>query len=116
MLSNCIKCEKDVGMGLCLNVDICFHASSLPGLHTFWHAICIHLFTFLLFPCIHIKYMMIHVVRVCYVSHHIGWGPKKQSAILQKLASIRALASVSVASIDVASVRVYKNPASIQAD
>ena len=27
------------GMGLCLYVDLCFHASSLPCLHTFWHAI-----------------------------------------------------------------------------
>ena len=26
-------------MGLCLYVDLCFHASSLPCLHTFWHAI-----------------------------------------------------------------------------
>ena len=31
--------KKDVGMGLCLHVDLCFHASSLPCLHTFWHAI-----------------------------------------------------------------------------
>ena len=26
-------------MGLCQYVDLCFHASSLPCLHTFWHAI-----------------------------------------------------------------------------
>ena len=26
-------------MGLCQYVDLCFHASSLPYLHTFWHAI-----------------------------------------------------------------------------
>ena len=26
-------------MQLCLYVDLCFHASSLPCLHTFWHAI-----------------------------------------------------------------------------
>ena len=26
-------------MGLCLYVDLCFHASSLPCSHTFWHAI-----------------------------------------------------------------------------
>ena len=31
--------EKDVGMGLCQYVDLCFHALSLPCLHTFWHAI-----------------------------------------------------------------------------
>ena len=38
MLSNC-SVKKIVGMGLCLYVDLCFHASSLPCLHTFWHAI-----------------------------------------------------------------------------
>ena len=26
-------------MGICQYVDLCFHASSLPCLHTFWHAI-----------------------------------------------------------------------------
>ena len=26
-------------MGLCQCVDLCFHSSSLPCLHTFWHAI-----------------------------------------------------------------------------
>ena len=26
-------------MGLCQYVDLCFHASSLPCLHTCWHAI-----------------------------------------------------------------------------
>ena len=26
-------------MGLCQYVALCFHASSLPCLHTFWHAI-----------------------------------------------------------------------------
>ena len=26
-------------MGLCQYVDLCLHASSLPCLHTFWHAI-----------------------------------------------------------------------------
>ena len=26
-------------MGLCQYVDLCFHALSLPCLHTFWHAI-----------------------------------------------------------------------------
>ena len=26
-------------MGLCQYADLCFHASSLPCLHTFWHAI-----------------------------------------------------------------------------
>ena len=31
--------EKDVGTGLCQYVELCFHASSLPCLHTFWHAI-----------------------------------------------------------------------------
>ena len=34
-----MQCEKDVGMGLCQYVDLCFHASSLPCLHTFWHDI-----------------------------------------------------------------------------
>ena len=34
-----LQCEKDVGMGLCQYVDLCFHALSLPCLHTFWHAI-----------------------------------------------------------------------------
>jgi len=33
-----LLCEKDVGMGLCQYIDLCFHAS-LPCLHTFWHAI-----------------------------------------------------------------------------
>ena len=35
----CLTVVKDVGMGLCQYVDLCFHASSLPSLHTFWHAI-----------------------------------------------------------------------------
>ena len=30
---------KDVGMGVCQYVDLCFLPSSLPCLHTFWHAI-----------------------------------------------------------------------------
>ena len=33
------QCEKDVGMGLCQYVYLCFHALSLPCLHIFWHAI-----------------------------------------------------------------------------
>ena len=33
------ECEKDVGMRLCQIIcDLCFHASSLTCLHTFWHA------------------------------------------------------------------------------
>ena len=28
-----------LGMGLCQYVDLCFHASSLPCFHTFWHTI-----------------------------------------------------------------------------
>ena len=35
-LLNSLLC---VGMGLCHYIDLCFHASSLPCLHTFWHAI-----------------------------------------------------------------------------
>jgi len=38
------KHEKDVEMGLCQCINLCFHASSLPCLRTFWHAI-LHLFT-----------------------------------------------------------------------
>jgi len=41
-INNCMRgweCEKDVGMGLCQYIDLCFHASSLPCLHVFWHAI-----------------------------------------------------------------------------
>ena len=31
---------KGIGMGLCQYVvDLCFHASSLPFLHSVWHAI-----------------------------------------------------------------------------
>ena len=45
-------------MGLCQYIDLCFHASSLPCLHTFWHAIPTS-FTFLmfsvLFSCIYMK-------------------------------------------------------------
>ena len=33
------QCEKDVGVGLCQYIDLCFYASSLPCLHPFWHAI-----------------------------------------------------------------------------
>ena len=41
-------------MGLCLYVDLCFHASSLPCLHTFWHAIhtSFYIFNAFLFSCL----------------------------------------------------------------
>jgi len=40
MLSNCMHVVgKRCRDGACLYVDLCFHASSLPCLHTFWHAI-----------------------------------------------------------------------------
>ena len=38
-LATCYPVLKDVEIGFCLYVDLCFHASSLPCLHTFWHAI-----------------------------------------------------------------------------
>ena len=43
-------------MGLCLYVDLCFHASSLPSLHTFWHDISLLLDTSLKFflPSLHL--------------------------------------------------------------
>ena len=61
MLSNC-TCEKDVGMGLCQYVDLCFHASSLPCLHTFWHAIptSFYIFNVFLFSC---RYIVVSQAR-----------------------------------------------------
>ena len=41
------QCEKVVGMGLCQYFDLCFYASLLPCLHTFWHAIPQHIYVFL---------------------------------------------------------------------
>ena len=56
-------------MGLCLYVDLCFHASSLPCLHTFWHAIPTSLYIFNVF------YFLVHrglwglvVVRLLWLS------------------------------------------------
>ena len=39
ILCDCCFIVLDAGMGLCQYVDLCFHASSLPCLQTFWHAI-----------------------------------------------------------------------------
>ena len=59
-----LLCEKDVGMGLCQYIDLCFHASSLPCLHTFWHAIPtsfyifnVFIFLFLYFFGVNLSYM-----------------------------------------------------------
>ena len=41
--------KTDGGVELCQYIDLCFHASSLPCLHTFWHAIPTSSFTFLMF-------------------------------------------------------------------
>ena len=41
--------EKDVGMGLCLYVDLCFHASSLYLVRIHFGKPSLHLFTFLMF-------------------------------------------------------------------
>ena len=56
-----VQCEKDVGMGLCLYVDLCFHASSLPCLHTFWHAIptSFYIFNVFLFSCFYTFLMLV---------------------------------------------------------
>ena len=37
--SSSSKLQWRKGMGLCQNVHLCFHGSSLSCLHTFWHAI-----------------------------------------------------------------------------
>ena len=42
---NCLY--TTVGMGLCQYIDLCFHASSLPCLHTFCHAIPTSFYIFL---------------------------------------------------------------------
>ena len=41
-----LQCDKDVGMGLCQYIDLCFYASSLPCLHTYWHTIPIAFYIF----------------------------------------------------------------------
>ena len=42
---NC-SVEKDIGMGLGQYVDLCFHALSLPCLHTFWGVYLVRLILF----------------------------------------------------------------------
>ena len=58
-----LSCEKDVGIGLCQYAnDLCFHASSLPCLHTFWHAIPTSLtFLMFLFTCFYTFLVLISV-------------------------------------------------------
>ena len=51
-------------MGLCLYVDLCFHASSLPCLHTFWHAIPTSSYIFNVFYFL--LYLLV-LVPLCYV-------------------------------------------------
>ena len=57
-----LLCEKDVGMGLCQYIDLCFHASSLACLHTFGRP-SLHLFTFFmfLFSCFYTFLVLISV-------------------------------------------------------
>ena len=55
-------------MGLCQYVDLCFHASSLPCLHTFWHAIPTSFYIFNVFYFL--VYIYIHVSN-CGQTHFI---------------------------------------------
>ena len=51
-----LQCEKDVGMGLCQYVDLCFHALSLPCLHTFWHVIPTSFYIFNVFKVLFLSF------------------------------------------------------------
>ena len=47
-------------MGLCQYADLCFHASSLPCLHTFWHAIPTSFYIFNVFYLLIYIYTLLH--------------------------------------------------------
>ena len=48
-------------MQLCLYVDLCFHASSLPCLHTFWHAIPTSFYIFNVFICLFLYFFDVNL-------------------------------------------------------
>ena len=61
-------------MGFCQYVDLCFHASSLPCLHTFWHAIptSFYISNVFLFSKIVDKYNVNHVSHSSFCT--IDWS------------------------------------------
>ena len=56
--------KGDVGMGLCQYVDLCFHALSLPCLHTFWHAVPTSFYIFNVFKSCFCTFLMLISVTV----------------------------------------------------
>ena len=85
-----MKCKKDVGIGLCQNVDLCFHASSLPCLDTFWQAIPTS-FNIYLFVCKGFGYVIIKCSTWLYknvvakltlrIRSQAGRGRRKESLV-----------------------------------
>ena len=49
-------------MGLCQYVDLCFHASSLPCLHTFCHAIPTSFYMFFIYLFLGVNLMQLQLV------------------------------------------------------
>ena len=60
--------------------------------------------------------VMCHTISVGDLKSNLQYCKNWRHTRIHEISVYMQLASVSVASIDVASVRVYKNPASIQAD
>ena len=54
-------------MGLCHYVDLCFHASSLHCLHTFWHSIPTSFYIFNVFFFNYFIFLFILFIYACYM-------------------------------------------------
>ena len=65
-------------MGLCQYVDLCFHASSLPCLHTFWHAIPTSFYIFNVFFFYFLVYNMI-LKQQCLIPQLKALGTRRES-------------------------------------
>ena len=59
--------KRCIGMELCQYIDLCFHASSLPCLHTFWHAIPTSFYVFNVFYFL-VIYVIIASFYIFYAS------------------------------------------------